>query len=208
MKVLIACEESQTVCKEFRELGHEAYSNDIQECSGGHPEWHLNMDCFQAIELMDWDLMIAHPPCTYLCCTANRSFLSNPERWKKRLQAIEFVWQLMQVKIKHWAIENPKGVISSHIRKPDQYIQPYYFGYPESKQTGLWLYNLPKLEKTNLVIPEWKISKSGKRYSPTHWSTSSTNNPENSKIRSRTFSGIAQAMAAQWSKYIIESSGT
>ncbi len=198
MRILIACEESQEVCKAFRKLGHEAYSCDILDCSGGHPEWHLKMDVFKAISLKNWEMMIAFPPCTYLTVTANRAFLGNPERWKKRLEAVNFVWNLMNVDIDKIAIENPKGVLSSHIRKPDQYIQPYEYGHPDSKMTGLWLKNLPKLNPTKIIEPEWITSKSGKRHSKTHWNNPSTNNPDNTKLRSKTYPGIAKAMAEQW----------
>lgn len=197
IRVLVACEESQTVCKEFRKLGFEAFSNDIIPCSGQHPEWHLQMDVFEAIEL-GWDCMIAFPPCTYLTTTANRSFLNNPERWEKRLKAVKFFHRLLNAPIDKIAIENPKGVISSHIRKPDQYVQPYHFGHRDSKMTGLWLKGLPKLQATNIVEPEWITSPSGKRHSKTHWQNPSTNNPDNAKLRSKTYLGIAKAMSEQW----------
>lgn len=145
MKVLIACEESQTVCKAFRKLGHEAYSNDMIDCSGGKPEWHFKMDALKAIELMKWDLMIAHPPCTYLTVTANRAMTADkaslfPIREQWRNEALEFVKRLMEAPIKHIAIENPVGVISTRIRKPDQIIQPYEYGYPETQKNLLVAY--------------------------------------------------------------------
>lgn len=204
MKILIACEESQIVTKAFRELGFEAFSNDIIDCSGGQPNWHLKMDVFEAVNSNDWDCMIGFPPCTFLTCTANRSFLNNPERWEKRLEAVKFVHKLMNVDIPHIAIENPKGVLSSHIRKPDQYIQPYEHGHRDSKMTGLWLKNLPLIQPTEIVNPEWIISPSGKRHSKTHWQNPSTNNPENAKLRSKTYEGIAQAMAIQWGSFLME----
>lgn len=204
VKILIACEESQVICKTFRKLGYEAYSNDLIECSGNHPEWHLQMDVFEAIKLKKWDLMIAHPPCQYLTVTANRSFLNNPGRWEKRLEAIKFVYKLMNVDIHHICIENPVGVISTHIRKPDQYIQPYQFGHPDSKKTGLWLKNLPLLIPTNIVEPEYIYPKNGSthRMSKTHANSSSTNNKNNAKLRSVTYQGIADAMVNQWSNYL------
>jgi hypothetical protein len=197
MKIIVACEESQEVTKAFRKLGHIAYSCDLLPSSGGHPEWHIQENVLNILN-SGWDMMIAHPPCTYLTTTANRSFVNNPDRWKKRLEAMEFVWQLMNAPIEKIAIENPKGVISTHIRKPDQYIQPYHFGHPDSKMTGLWLKNLPLLKSTSIVEPEWITSPSGKRHSLTHWKTPSTNNPVNAKIRSKTYTGIAEAMAQQW----------
>lgn len=194
MKVLIACEESQTVCKAFRARGHEAYSCDIIPCSGGHPEWHIQDDILEVLSGGggDWDLMIAHPPCTYLTVTANKYFLNNPERWEKRLEAIKFVHKLLNADIPKIALENPVGVISTHIRKPDQYIEPYEFGHKDSKKTGLWLKNLPLLKPTNIVEPEYVII-NGKRYSKTH-----AYNWGNSKLRSKTYEGIAEAMAEQW----------
>lgn len=215
MRALIACEESQAVCIEFRKLGHEAFSCDTQPCSGGHPEWHLQMDIFEAIEKYGpFDIMIGFPPCTFLTTTANRHFLNNPVRWEKRLEAVKFVYRLMNVDIPFIAIENPKGVLSSHIRKPDQYIHPYHFGDPEPKQTGLWLKNLPLLIPTNIVEPEYvlykrKKSKTGySKYGRITGRLSSTNNPENAKIRSKTYPGIAKAMAEQWTNYLITKTQT
>lgn len=201
-KILIACEESQRVCKAFRDEGIEAYSNDIMECSGGYPEWHLQMDAFEALKQHDFIGLIGFPPCTFLTVTANRSFLNNPDRWEKRLKAVKFVHALLNVDIPFIAIENPKGVISSHIRKPDQYIQPYEHGHKDSKMTGLWLKGLPLITPTNIVEPEWITSPSGKRHSKTHWNNPSTNNPQNAIIRSKTYPGIAKAMAQQWTPII------
>lgn len=198
MKILVGCEESQSVAIELRKRGHQAFSCDIIECSGGHPEWHLKMDVFEAVKNGKWDAAIFFPPCTYLTTTANRSFLNNPERWEKRLDAVKFVYRLMNLDIPMIAIENPKGVLSSHIRKPDQYIQPYEHGHTDSKMTGLWLKNLPLIKPTKIVEPEWITSQSGKRHSKTHWQNPSTNNPENAKKRSKTYVGIAKAMAEQW----------
>ncbi len=203
MKVLIACEESQTVCKAFRAKGHEAYSCDIQECSGGHPEWHIQENILN--QLSDfWDMMIAFPPCTFLTTTANRHFINNPRRWESRVDAMKLVYKLLNAPIRKIALENPKGVISSHIRKPDQYIHPYYFGDPEPKLTGLWLKNLPLLEPTNIIEPEYVLYKNKKsktgfsKYGKITGTHPSTNNPENAKLRSKTFQGIADAMAEQW----------
>jgi hypothetical protein len=211
MRVLVGCEESQAACIAFRERGHEAYSCDLEPCSGGHPEWHIQADILtvnngglfvtqtgRMVYIEKWDLAIFFPPCTFLTVTANRSFLNNPIRWEKRLAAVMFFHRLLNCGIPKIAIENPKGVISTHIRKPDQYIQPYQFGHKDSKMTGLWLKNLPLLKPTEIVEPEWVISPSGKRHSKTHWNSPSTNNPGNAKLRSKTYSGIASAMAEQW----------
>lgn len=224
MRVLIACEESQAVCKAFRELGHEAYSCDLQDCSGGHPEWHILGDCLPIlggcceVQTMDkisheipgkWDLIIAHPPCTYLTVAGNRWF--NAERYgdkaiqreRERMKAIEFFMRFVEADCDKIAIENPVGIISTVYRKPDQIIQPYEYGHHARKATCLWLKGLPKLTPTNIVDPGEILnggysvgahadgrSDSGKwlRYS----------DPELAKIRSRTFSGIAKAMSEQW----------
>lgn len=217
MKILVGCEESQAVCTEFRRLGHEAYSNDLIDCSGDHPEWHLKMDIFEAIMLYEWDAMIAFPPCTYLTVAGNRHIPCNPERWDKRMDAIKFVYSLMQCYIPHIAIENPVGVLSTYIRKPDQVIHPYYFGDPVSKATCLWLKNLPKLSynmednifnSKTCVEPEYilynsKKNKSGVSKYSVQGTIPSTNNPENARLRSKTYPGIARAMAEQWSEYLI-----
>lgn len=137
MNVLIACEESQTVCKAFRAKGHEAYSCDIQPCSGGHPEWHLQDDVLKHLE--GWDLIIAHPPCTYLTVAGNRHFDVSRYgqkaigRINDRIKAAEFFMQIVNAPCDHIAIENPVGYMNTHYRKPDQIIQPYYFGHPVSK---------------------------------------------------------------------------
>lgn len=199
MKILVGCEESQALTIELRKLGHEAYSCDLLPCSGGHPEWHIQGDVFVAFRNLNPTHVIAFPPCTYLTTTANRSFLSNPDRWIKRLEAVQFVWQIMQLPVDFLAIENPKGVLSSHIRKPDQYIQPYEFGHPDSKMTGLWLRGFKPLVPTKIVEPEWHYpANGGNRMSKTHAHNPSTNNPDNAKLRSKTYPGIAKAMAEQW----------
>lgn len=203
MKVLIACEESQAVCIEFRKLGHEAYSCDIQECSGGHPEWHLQMDVFEAIKLKEWDMMIAHPPCTRLTCAANKYY--KPEYSKRfptmhtdREDAVNFFMQLTRSKIPLVAIENPIGIMSSRYQKPTQIIQPYQFGDPERKSTCLWLYGLSKLHHTNIVEPEIVYHKSGRTDGKLHFDTLKLPKEERAKARSKTFPGIARAMAEQW----------
>lgn len=197
MRILVACEESQTVCKAFRAKGHVAFSCDILPCSGGHPEWHIQLDVYKILN-MGWDMMLAYPPCEFLTNTANRVYVNNPERWRKRLEAIMFVWGLWTCRIKKIAIENPVGALSTHIGKPNQYIQPYEFGHPDSKKTCLWLKNLHPLTPTNEVEPEWIIPPSGKRMSITHAKTASSHSPANRKLRSKTYQGIADAKASQW----------
>lgn len=205
-KVLIACEESQVVTKAFRSLGHDAYSCDILPCSGGHPEWHFQQDVFEVIDKHDWDLMIAHPPCTYLTVSGNRWFTNkdgsiNKERYQKRDEALDFIRRLMNADIDKIAIENPVGFISTFIRKPDQIIQPYMFGDEASKKTCLWLKNLPNLEPTNIVGKgERTYFKSGKSHPK--WYADALANAKTAQerrtLRSKTFPGIATAIAEQW----------
>jgi hypothetical protein len=197
MRVLIACEFSGIVREEFRKRGHDAWSCDLLPTE--IPGNHYQCDVMDIIDDM-WDMMIAFPECKYLTVTANRVFLGNPERWKKRLEAVLFVWELWKSKINKIAIENPKGVLSTHIRKPHQYIHPYHFGHTDSKMTGLLLKNLPLLIHGKVVEPEWIYPKSGsgRRMSKTHATNPSTSNPDNAKLRSKTYPGIAKAMAEQW----------
>jgi hypothetical protein len=221
MKVLIACEESQAVTIEFRKLGIEAFSCDIQPCSGGFPEFHFQKDVFEVIESQKWDLMIAFPPCTYLTLTGNKWFLPEykdrfPNRLNDRKEAIEFFKKLYNSDIKHIAIENPVGVMSSELCKPSQIIQPYYFGDSAQKKTCLWLKNLPHLIHSKQVslfdseithVEKEKIitSKSGKNMGEWYYKTGLVplKNGLRAKERSKTFSGIASAMAKQWSEYLI-----
>jgi site-specific DNA-cytosine methylase len=192
MKILIACEESQAVTIEFRKLGIEAWSCDILECSGGHPEWHIQGDVLEQLN-KGWDAMIAFPPCTHLAVSGARWF---PEKRKdgRQQQAVEFFMRIINAPIKHIAVENPVGIMSSMYRKPNQIIQPYYFGDTERKTTCLWLKNLPLLKPTNIVAPIF--SKSG--YSKTHLGYGK----KNSTMRSKTFPGIAKAIATQWSEFL------
>lgn len=202
MRVLVACEESQEVCKAFRKRGHEAWSCDIQEPSGGHPEWHLQMDALEAINLYDWDLMIAHPPCTYLAVSGIHWNNKVPGRKEKTEKALEFVKKLMEVDISKICIENPISVISSRIRKPDQIIRPFQFGENSTKATCLWLKNLTKLSPTNIIEPEKHITKSGRVYDKWWFETCLISDlKKRAKVRSKTFLGIAEAMAEQWGDY-------
>lgn len=206
MKVLIACEESQEVTKAFRQRGHEAFSCDLQECSGGHPEWHIRENCLPIIgggvqfktedgkehEIEGlWDLIIAHPPCTFLTVSGNRWFAERygtqaKTRYHDRISAIELFMAFTFCSAKRIAIENPIGIMSSVYRKPDQIIQPWQFGHGETKATCLWLKNLPALVPTRIVEGrEGRIF----RMPPSK---------ERSKLRSKTYPGIAEAMAEQW----------
>lgn len=202
MKVLVACEESQIVCKAFRELKHEAYSCDLLPCSGGHPEWHLQCDVFTIIE-QGWDMMIAHPECTRLTVAANKYYKPEyahrfPTIHEDREKAVEFFMQIAAAPIEKIAIENPIGIMSTRWRKPSQIIQPYQFGDPERKGTCLWLKNLPNLVPTNIVEPEIIRHASGRTDSKLHFETLKLPKEERRKARSKTFPGIARAMAEQW----------
>lgn len=230
MRVLVACEESQAVCIAFRERGHEAYSCDIQPCSGGHPEWHIRGDVLNVLNagnfttedgtehcVREWDLMIAHPPCTYLSNVTTRSFSlrCTPaskvcERWKLRCEAAVFFMCLMLAPVERIAVENPVGIMNTAYRKADQIIHPYMFsdGADDkenfvTKRTCLWLKNLPKLQPTyhgnkpdNAAL--YGVRPSGKARI---WEDSIS---RNAKVRSKTFPGIAKAMASQWSDILQE----
>jgi hypothetical protein len=231
MKILVACKESQEVCKAFRAKGHEAYSCDIQECSGGHPEWHIMGDVLPLIngrcefETMDgqkhkidgkWDLLIAHPPCTYLTVAGNRWFNVGRygekaiERAKNREDAINFFFAFVNADCDYIAIENPVGVISTVYRKPDQIIQPYEYGHHARKKTCLWLKGLSLLQPTDVVDPGEILhggysvgAHADGRDANGKWLRFS--DPEIAKLRSKTFPGIAKAMANQWAEPQAES---
>jgi hypothetical protein len=150
MKILIACEESQAVCKEFRAMGHEAFSCDILPCSGGHPEWHLLMDAFEAIKLQKWDIIILHPPCTYTALSGNRRYYNSP----LRLAGADFcekLWNAARKVCAKVALEQPKTIMQKYIGPRTQVIQPWQFGHGETKETWLWLEGLPQLMPTNIV---------------------------------------------------------
>jgi len=201
MRILVACEESQVVCKAFRKNGHEAYSCDTQESSGGYPEWHIQGDVLAQLE-KKWDIMIGFPPCTYLTYAGTRHW-NSPGRLEKRLDALDFFAKLWTADIDKICLENPRGCASPTIAKYSQIIQPYYFGDGEQKTTCLWLKNLSPLihtemddlfsEKTHVEKPEpFSVLSSGKK---TYFTDGKT---RDAKIRSKTFPGIADAMAAQW----------
>lgn len=220
MKVLVACEESQTVTIELRKLGHEAYSCDIIECSGGHPEWHIKQDVIPLLNgnrkfttqdgtkhdmFGKWDMILAFPPCTYLTVTGNRWFNVEKygdkaiQRMKDREFAIGFFLTFATADCDKIAIENPIGVMSSVWRKPNQVIHPYMFGDPARKATCLWLKGLSELEPTNIVEPVIIKYKNGKGTdNPWHMDTMKLPREERAEARSKTFPGIAKAMAEQW----------
>lgn len=220
LNILVACEESQAVTVELRRLGHNAYSCDIIPCSGGHPEWHIQrdvlplLDGFVLFNTADgtphfvgsrWDMIIAFPPCTYLTVTGNRWF--NIERYgdkavqrhKDRADAIKFFLAFANANCDKIAIENPVGIMSSEWRKPNQIINPYQFGDPFEKKTCLWLKGLPELKPTNIVgTPPRKQFESGKTMPAWYAEVWHLPKEERAKIRSKTFPGIAAAMAEQW----------
>ena len=204
LNVLVACEESQAVCKEFRRLGHKAFSCDIQECSGGHPEWHIKEDVKIIDDLPVWDLIIAFPPCTDLAVSGARWFKEKAINGTKG-KSLAFFVHFLELPCKYIAVENPVNIVSGKYcvehypiyaerhnlpLKPTQTIQPWMFGHGETKKTCLWLKNLPPLEPTNIVEGReqriWKMPPSEDR----------------GKLRSKTYSGIARAMAEQWSTYL------
>ena len=210
MKVLIACEESQAITKEFRSIGVEAFSCDLLPCSGGHPEWHIQGDAIVEAYSKKYDLMIAHPPCTYLAVSGaawlyNKDGSRNEQRWSDQADALEFVKKLMMAPIKHIAIENPVSVISTQIRKPDQIVHPWQFGDEAEKTTCLWLKNLPHLKPTKIVDKgdffEW-TDKNGVKKRQAQWffdALSEAKTPEERRtLRSKTFKGMAKAIVDQW----------
>nr|DAQ30256.1 MAG TPA: DNA (cytosine-5)-methyltransferase 3A [Caudoviricetes sp.] len=213
MKILVACEESQRVTIEMRRLGHEAYSCDIQEPSGGHPEWHIHGDALKAlrggiIKTMDgethvvgkWDMMIAHPPCTHLAVSGARWFAEGKKPLSLRKEAADFFLKFAEADIPKIAVENPVSVMFAIYRKPDQIIHPWQYGHLEEKTTCLWLKGLPKLMPTNNVREEMvKLSK--KEREKIHYMFPG---PERAKERSKTFPGIARAMAEQWAGKNVE----
>ena len=221
MKILVACEESQNVTNELRKLGHEAYSCDIQMHSGSHDEWHICQDVlpllngFCKFKTVDgdyheinskWDMIIAFPPCTDLCVSGARHFAKKQADGRQQ-RSIDFFMKFVNADCDKIAIENPIGIMSTKYRKPDQIIQPWQFGDKYSKSTCLWLKNLPLLVPTKIVekgeFIEF-IDKNGKKKRQAKWYyealKNSKNAAERAKIRSKTFPGIANAMATQWTK--------
>jgi hypothetical protein len=186
LKILVACEESQVVCKAFRARGHEAYSCDVVECSGGHPEWHILDDVLNWLD-DGWDMILAFPPCTHLCSSGARWFAEKRKDGRQQ-SGIDFFMKFTQTDCPKVAIENPIGIMSRLYRKPDQIIQPWQFGHPETKATCLWLEGLPLIQPTKIVEGRrqrvWKMPETKDR----------------AKLRSQTYPGVAAAMAEQWSK--------
>lgn len=192
MRVLVACEESQAVCIAFRERGHEAYSCDIQPCSGGHPEWHLQCDALEMLKLR-WDLIIAHPPCTDLAVSGAKWFEQKRKDGRQQA-AIEFFMAFINADCPKIAVENPVCIMSTMYREPDQIIHPWQFGHPEQKKTCLWLKGLPLLHETNNVY-DFMMTLPKNLRERNHYLPPSA---DRAKLRSKTYTGIARAMAEQW----------
>ena len=198
LKVLLGGEESQAVCKEFRKLGHEAYSCDLIDCSGGHPEWNLKMDMYEAVKLLRWDIGIFFTPCTYSCNSGVRWLASNgkiinQDRYELMCKYATMLKDMLNSKISHVSCENPiphRYALDIIGAKYDQIVQPWQFGHGETKATCLWIKNLPKLTPTDIVDGReqriWKLPPSKDR----------------AELRSKTYSGIAKAMAEQWAAHV------
>lgn len=219
LKVLVACEESQRVCKAFRRLGHEAYSCDIQECSGGHPEWHIQGDAIRLLigvvfttcdgkrhQVNGWDILIAHPPCTFISNAGaarlykridGKSYLEL-ERFNKGLDAVEFFMQFYNSKVPKIAVENPVPSGVYRLPKYTQVIQPFEYGHPYSKKTCLWLRGLPELTPTDVVVPICSWVSGGSKKSDGSQRENCGMKFRDSKTKSKTFKGVAKAMAEQW----------
>lgn len=197
MRILVACEESQAVTIELRRLGHEAYSCDLQDCSGGHPEWHIKGDALELLK-MKWDMIIAHPPCTYLSAAGSqRTFpvagIPDPVRYKKGEDAAAFFRAFLEADCPRIAVENPVMMKCFGLPKYSQIIHPYMFGDPWYKRTCLWVKGLPLLKPTNEVDPQgYWVQRSG------HRAKGNMGGHRDPKLRSKTFPGIAKAMAEQW----------
>lgn len=204
MRVLVACEESQRVCKEFRKRGHEAYSCDLLPCGGGNSEWHIQADALEVIK-MEWDMVLAFPPCTHLA-VSGASWFKEKQRDGRQQMGVGFFLAFTALDhVPMVAIENPVGIMSSIYRKPDQIIQPWQFGDPYEKTTCLWLKGLPLLKPTVETKPElehfeWYDSNTKKKRREPKWIADARTLPplERAILRSKTFPGVAQAMAEQW----------
>lgn len=217
MRILLGCEESQAVTIEFRKLGHEAYSCDLKPCTGGHPEWHIQDDLLKVITRGGWDMLIAFPPCTHLAVSGAKHF-EIKRKDGRQASAIKFFMDCVNAPIHRIAIENPVGIMSTEYRVPDQIIQPYHFGDPYTKTTCLWLKNLPKLKATHYDAPlfgmsvdkgefyEFETAEGKTKRMPLWYAQAkgfggkATKGQTHDVTRSKTFHGIARAMASTWSQ--------
>jgi len=202
MRILVACEESQSITKEFRKLGHEAFSCDLLPCSGGHSEWHIQGDAIKEAYSGKYDMMIAHPPCTYLAVSGLHWNKKRPERAIQTEEALDFVKKLMDAPIDKIVIENPVSCISTRIRKPEQIIEPWMFGDLASKKTCLWIKGLPNLVPDITEKPELEYVTYGKNNRMQKWMydirCTTVKDGKRAKLASKTFKGIAKAIANQW----------
>lgn len=203
-RVLVACEESQAVTSRLRKMGVEAYSCDLLPTSGANPEWHIQADALEVVKI-NWDAVIAFPPCTHLAVSGARWFEQKQRDGRQQMGIGFFLAFTALDHVPKVAIENPVGIMSNLYRKPDQIIQPYMFGDPYEKKTCLWLKGLPKLEPTDIVEPHPRIQAASGKTSPDwHAYTWGLNSHERSVARSKTFPGIADAIAKQWGAVIAE----
>lgn len=206
IRILAACEESQAVTIAFREKGFEAYSCDTQECSGGHPEWHIQGDVTEVLH-DNWDAIIAFPPCTYLTNASSVRMRVNgaivEERYNKMLQAREFFLMFYNNHCKHIAIENPVPMRLCDLPQYSQIIQPYEYGHPYSKRTCLWLKGLPLLQPTCIIENHEPYINGGCKDKYGNYRRFQGRRERDQKTRSKTFAGIAQAMAEQWGNYLL-----
>jgi len=186
MNILVGFEESQAICIEMRAKGHEAYSCDIQDCSGGHPEWHLKMDFFEALKLKKWDLIILHPPCTYTALCGNRTYWNSPKR-KEGAELCKKAWVEACKVCDRVSLEQPRSIMQTYLGRRNQTIQPWLFGHGETKETWLWLKGLPLLMPTSEV--DGREQRIFRKFGPS---------PNRGKLRSKTYPGIARAIAEQW----------
>ena len=224
LKVLVACEESQAVCMAFRQLGHEAYSCDIQECSGGHPEFHIKGDCLPLIDgrcefitcdgvshKIDtkWDILIAHPPCTYLTNAGAVRMRVNgeivKERYDKAMEAKDFFMKFLDADCEHILVENPTPMKLVGLPPYTQAIQPYQFGHPYSKRTCLWIKGLPLLKPTKIMEHHEPYVNGGCKDANGNYRRFQGRKERDPKTRSKTFPGFAKAIAEQYSQFLLES---
>lgn len=208
--ILVGCEESQTITKAFREMGFQAFSCDLKDCSGGHPEWHIKGDLLDVLNDDKWSLVIGHPTCTHLSSSGQWAFTKGIKDVKLKEDAIDFFMKIANAKCKNIAIENPIGVMSTVWRKPDQIIQPWMFGDLASKSTCLWLKGLPKLvphtsHKPEMEYHTWIDKKTGATKRMEKWMYDIRTKPHKvrSELSSKTFQGIANAIADQWGNYLL-----
>lgn len=201
---IVGFEESQAITIALRKLGVQAYSCDLKECSGGYPEYHIQGDIFEVVNTKKWDLGIFHPVCKYMAVSGLHWNKRVDGRAEKTAEALNFVRRIMAFDILHMAIENPVSCISSQIRKPDQIIQPYEYGADASKKTCLWLTNLPKLKPTERIAGRMVNGKERWGNQTDSGQNKLAPSPDRDELRSKTYPGVAEAIAEQWTEYILK----